>query len=180
MLLELANEVFGVKAFADHHERCSAAALRGGRRGRRPYIGHLFVREHHLQRVVLRLEAAHIKNEAVRREAEALEDVGVGLIRELRAVRNDDWMRPIAPSVVRRDDFGVGNDAICEHDRHRLAGVVDGAAENVPLAAMALDAVHIDDRRNARRSQQRQHERIRRVADEHHVEIAAQCMERGQ
>ena len=83
-------------------------------------------------------------------------------------------------AVVRRDDLGVGDDAAREQNAERLAHRIHRAAEDVPFAPPALDAVDVDGRRDPLRAQQREDERVRGVADQDRVEVAAQRVERGE
>ena len=76
--------------------------------------------------------------------------------------------------------FGIGHDLIREECRERFADCVDERPEDVPLAAIALDPVDVDGHRNPRRAQQRQDEGVRSVAEQHDVEVAPQCIQRGE
>ena len=130
------------------------------------------------ERIVLRLEPADVKDVVSSLETEALQHVAVVFFGKLGAVRNHDRLDAEVVAVIRGDDFCVGDDAIRKRRRERFARRIHEPSEEVPLAAAALDAVDVDDDRNSRGAQQRDRERVRRVAEQDDVEVATQRVDR--
>src|SRR5258708_677651 len=159
-----------IACFPDHDQRRDAL--------RWPGVEQLAVGLGGFQRIVLRLEAADIENVAPRLQTEAGEHVGIRLVGELGAVWDDRGLRTEGLPVVAGDNVGVGHAPAGEGDGERLATCIDRLSEHVPLAAAALDAIDVDGYRDPRGAQQREHEGIRGIADQHGVEIAPQRIER--
>ena len=160
---QISDEVLRIQPFADHDEW-------------RRFV-EFFVGLHHFERIVFRLEAADIKNVVPGAECQARQNIRVGLLGKLGAVRNHDRLRAVPLAIVAGDDLRIGDDPTGKKDRERLANAVDHAAEQIPLATMPLDPVDVDRDRDPRRAQKRQDERVGGVADQNDVEAAAQCIE---
>ena len=171
MRLELLHELARIETLAEHHER-----RRTEDRGVRIEA---LVRLYDFQRIVLRLEAADVQDVISFRETETREDVAVVFDRKLGAVWNHDRFDCVVVAIIARDHFRV-RDHAREVRGEGFANCVRGAAENVPLATLAFDAVDVDRDRNARRAQEGDSECVDGVAKKNDVEVATQRIERGE